>query len=155
MSEIKKFHRSSKDKIIAGVCGGLAEYFGIDPVLVRLLFVALTMLDGVGIILYIILAIIAPADDAPEAEPKENLRDLADSIKNKADEVKNNLKNNKNQTGSTEINRGRLIIGSIICFIGLMILVQNFIPFPMAIFVGKFFWPTIIIIIGLYFISKK
>ncbi len=46
--------------MIAGVCGGLAEYFVIDPTIVRLVFVLLAMFGGPGIILYIILWIITP-----------------------------------------------------------------------------------------------
>lgn len=41
---IKKLYRSEKDRMIAGVCGGLADYFDVDPVVVRLLWVAVTLL---------------------------------------------------------------------------------------------------------------
>lgn len=56
----KHLYRSSKNKIIAGVCGGLGEYFGVDPVIIRLLWVLLTLMGGSGIILYIIFWIIVP-----------------------------------------------------------------------------------------------
>jgi len=46
--------------VIWGVCGGIAEYFKVDPVIVRLAFVVLVLINGVGILLYIILAIIMP-----------------------------------------------------------------------------------------------
>lgn len=54
----------SKDKKLSGVCGGLGEYFDIDPSLVRLAWVVMTILTGIvpGIIGYIIAAIIIPAD---------------------------------------------------------------------------------------------
>ena len=65
----KKLYRSTKDKKLAGVCGGLGEYFNIDPTLVRLGFVALSILAGGGLIAYIIAAIIVPV--APEGyDPK-------------------------------------------------------------------------------------
>jgi phage shock protein C len=52
--------RSRNDSIIFVVCGGLAEYFGVDAVIIRLAFVIFTILEGTGILLYIILAIIVP-----------------------------------------------------------------------------------------------
>ncbi len=56
----KRLYRSRTDRQLAGVCGGLAEYFGVDPTIVRVLFVALALLGGPGLILYIILALIMP-----------------------------------------------------------------------------------------------
>jgi phage shock protein C len=49
-----------KDKKIFGVCGGLGDYFDIDPTLVRVLFVAGVLLFGTGVLLYIIMAIVMP-----------------------------------------------------------------------------------------------
>jgi phage shock protein C len=60
--ESKKLTRSTSDRMVAGVAGGLARYFDIDPVLVRLAFVALTLAGGPGLILYIILWIVMPED---------------------------------------------------------------------------------------------
>ncbi|SEM12776.1 MULTISPECIES: PspC domain-containing protein [unclassified Butyrivibrio] len=62
MSE-KRIHKSN-DKKICGVCGGIAEYFGVDPTIVRLIFVLAVMFTGVGILPYIIAAIIM--DECPE-----------------------------------------------------------------------------------------
>lgn len=55
----RKFYRSRNDKMIAGVCGGLAEYFDIDPVLVRIGFV-LFVIFGAGLLAYLILALLVP-----------------------------------------------------------------------------------------------
>lgn len=62
----KKLYRSVTDKKIAGVCGGVAEYFGIDSTFVRLAFAALVIFAGTGVLAYILCAIIipeAPAND--------------------------------------------------------------------------------------------
>jgi len=57
----KRLYRSTKDKMIAGVCGGIAEYFDIDPVIVRVVFVILLLPGGLpGLLPYIILWIIVP-----------------------------------------------------------------------------------------------
>lgn len=61
MSE-KRLYRSRESRMLCGVCGGIAEYFNIDPTLIRLLFV-LFGLSGGGILAYIIAAIIIP--DSP------------------------------------------------------------------------------------------
>ena len=59
----KKLYKSSKNKMIAGVCGGLGEYFNIDPTLVRLAAVVLAVFGGGGLLAYIVALIIIP--DAP------------------------------------------------------------------------------------------
>ncbi len=56
----KKLYLSSRDKKIAGVCGGIAEYFNVDPTLVRLLWILLTLMGGFGILAYIIAWAIIP-----------------------------------------------------------------------------------------------
>ena len=58
----KKLYRSTNNKMISGVCAGIAEYFNIDPTLVRLLFAALTLFSAAfpGVILYLIMMIIVP-----------------------------------------------------------------------------------------------
>ena len=60
---MKQFALDTHNDIIAGVCGGLAKYFEVDVVLVRVGFVFLTFFTGFTAILYIILAIVAPDDD--------------------------------------------------------------------------------------------
>ena len=54
--------RSGDERIIAGVCGGLAHYLGVDPALVRLAFLLLIPAGGVGAPLYLILTIVMPAE---------------------------------------------------------------------------------------------
>ncbi|MFN8564538.1 MAG: PspC domain-containing protein [Anaerolineae bacterium] len=56
----KKLYRSRADRKISGVCAGLAEYFDVDPTIVRALFVLLALAGGPGVILYIILVMIMP-----------------------------------------------------------------------------------------------
>lgn len=60
----KKLYLSDTDKKLAGVCGGFAEYFNIDSVIVRLGFVALAFVDGIGILIYLIAWLIMPRRDS-------------------------------------------------------------------------------------------
>ena len=73
MSEgVKKLCRSTKDRWLAGICGGIAEYFALDPTIIRVLFVLFSVFAGGGILAYIILWIIIPQE--PEAsEPVEDV----------------------------------------------------------------------------------
>ncbi|EOU2214376.1 PspC domain-containing protein [Listeria monocytogenes] len=66
---MKKLYKSSSQKMIAGVCGGLAEYFGIEVTIIRLLWAGAVLFFGTGILLYIIAAIIIPKA-TPESEWK-------------------------------------------------------------------------------------
>ena len=59
---MKKLYRSNTNKMLAGVCGGIGEYFHADPTLVRLGFVALSFLAGGGLLVYILAAIIIPKE---------------------------------------------------------------------------------------------
>lgn len=60
---MKKLTRSSSNKMICGVCAGIANYFDIDPTLVRLIWVVLVLCAGTGILAYIIGAIVIPYDN--------------------------------------------------------------------------------------------
>jgi phage shock protein C len=57
---VKRLYKSSTDKKIAGVCGGIAEYFDIDPTIVRLLWALISLAYGTGIIAYIVCAFVIP-----------------------------------------------------------------------------------------------
>ncbi|MBQ7248854.1 MAG: PspC domain-containing protein [Deltaproteobacteria bacterium] len=56
----KKLHKSATNRMLAGVCGGVAEYLGVDPTVVRLVWAIFTILGGAGLLAYIIAAIIMP-----------------------------------------------------------------------------------------------
>ena len=73
--------KSSTDRILLGVCSGLAAYFKVDPALVRIAFVFLSFISGgAGVLLYIVLAIIMPKQEADAAHPTEVMRDNVRSI---------------------------------------------------------------------------
>ncbi len=60
----KRLYRSRSQRMLAGVCGGIAEYFNVDPTLIRLAWVIFAFLGGTGVLAYIIAAIIIPLDPA-------------------------------------------------------------------------------------------
>jgi phage shock protein C len=62
MEPVRKLYRSRKDKKLAGVAGGLAEYFNVDATLIRVLFVVLAVLGGAGVLIYLAMWIIVPPE---------------------------------------------------------------------------------------------
>jgi phage shock protein C len=67
MEEPRKLYRSRTQRMVAGVCGGLAEYFNIDVTLVRVLFLILAVVGGSGLVIYLLMWIIVP--DAGKVQP--------------------------------------------------------------------------------------
>ncbi|HAG16653.1 MAG TPA: hypothetical protein DCG69_09045 [Bacteroidales bacterium] len=63
--ETKRLYRKSNERVVAGVCAGLGDYFGIDKVIVRLIWVLLVVLGGIGLLAYLISWIMIPLDNSP------------------------------------------------------------------------------------------
>jgi len=59
----RKLTRSTSDKVLGGVAGGLAEYFDIDPVVVRVGFAVSTAFSGAGLLAYVVMLVVVPRDD--------------------------------------------------------------------------------------------
>jgi len=68
----KKIYRSETDRKVAGVCGGIAEYFDIDSTIVRLVFAFLVLAYGTGLLAYIVAAIIIPTESQVEMVIKKS-----------------------------------------------------------------------------------
>jgi phage shock protein C len=83
----KRLYRSSKDRMLFGVCGGLGQYFNIDPVIVRVIFVITIFFGGLGIIAYIIMAIVVPNENSKAAEPKDTLKENVHEIKDTTESI--------------------------------------------------------------------
>lgn len=69
---MKKLYRSKQQRMICGVCGGMAEYFNIDVTVVRLAFAGLSIICGGGILAYIVAAILIPEEGAGMEYPDTN-----------------------------------------------------------------------------------
>ena len=61
-SSMKKLYKSNQNKVVAGVCGGIAEYFNIDPTIIRLAWVLFCLVGGSGVLGYIICALVIPSE---------------------------------------------------------------------------------------------
>jgi phage shock protein PspC (stress-responsive transcriptional regulator) len=141
----KKLYRSSKDKMLGGVAAGLAEYFSIDPTLVRILFVVTLFLGGTGILAYIVMWIIVPEEPLiiPDTETT-----VGDKSGTEADSAKQESQfDAKAYYASLDRKREkrRTAAGFILLVIGLIFLADNFIP---RINIGEF-WPLILVAAGI------
>jgi phage shock protein PspC (stress-responsive transcriptional regulator) len=67
--KMKRLYRSPDEKKIAGVCGGLGEYFDLDPVFFRLFFVVLVFFGGIGLLAYVVMCIMVPMKGAAREAP--------------------------------------------------------------------------------------
>jgi len=131
--------------------GGLGKYFNIDPILFRFLFVLLFLADGIGLFLYIIMAVIVPAEprksDHKERDIESEIDEFADRIGKKAEDLSDELK------FSERLNSSRNALGVIVILIGLFFLSRE--AFNLDWINTALIWPFAIIAVGLYIIFKK
>lgn len=84
MSEEGKLHRSESSRMVGGVCGGLGEFLGVDPTIVRVVFVLLALVNGIGVLLYVIMLFIVPRASRTELPPREVAKDGFDEVRDQA-----------------------------------------------------------------------
>jgi phage shock protein PspC (stress-responsive transcriptional regulator) len=77
----KKLYRSETDRMIGGVCGGIAEYFDFDSTIVRLIFVLLFFWGGSGFLAYLICWIIIPTESSIQKDSNEVIKENQEEIK--------------------------------------------------------------------------
>lgn len=93
--EPKKLYRSSTDVMVAGICGGIAEYFGIDSSLIRIGFVILMLNFGSGFLAYLILWFIIPKNGNKKVEVEKVTEEIKDKAKTIVKKVKKEVKGKK------------------------------------------------------------
>jgi len=155
----KRLYRSRSDRMVSGVCGGLARYFDMDPVIIRIIFVLLIFANGAGILAYIVLAIVVPQEGSKTAEPKETVRENVEEMKETASELGNEIRSTFSGEDKTEAgnHRRRQMIGIAVIALGIVILLGTLNLFWW--FRWYYLWPVVLIAIGLLIVlgnrSKK
>lgn len=124
----KRVYRSNKDAMLFGVCGGLAEYFEIDPTIVRVIFV-LMALGGFGIVAYIICALVIP--ERKNTSPDDGYRYQEEGTGKKTD--------------------SSILIGILLIGCGIVAYAHKFVPG----FSYDLLWPATMIAVGAFVIVKK
>jgi phage shock protein PspC (stress-responsive transcriptional regulator) len=141
----KKLYRSVTDKMLGGVCGGLAEYFDIDPVIVRLIFVLAVIFGGSGILAYIILWIIIPQKPfiiTPFNQTQTNPNTSGENLgeEKKSENINFNIESAVNNSSNKSLYAGAFLI-----LLGGIFLLDNFVPH----FHFGDFWPLVLIGLGI------
>ena len=136
----KRLYRSYTDKMLGGVCGGLGEYFDIDPVIIRVLFIVAVLFGGGGILAYIILWIVIP--QKPFTIPKFN-RESSNKTNPNTEQNTNDNSFRNFVIEKRRMNKNSLA-GMILIFFGILFLLDNFLPR----FSFHDLWPLILIGIG-------
>ena len=132
----KKLYRSRKDKMLGGVAGGLAEYFDIDPTIVRIIFVVTLFIGGGGFLAYIIMWIVVPEEPFVIVTPDASAGQTATGEAAGPDPQIVYQNQHRQKRGN--------MFGFILIIIGGLFLLDNFFPrFDICDF-----WPLIIIAIG-------
>ncbi len=130
----KRLYRSRRDKIIGGVAGGIGQYFDIDPLIVRILFVVGALVGGWGVVAYIVCWIVIPqepasaAESAPAPQPTE-----APAVQ------------------PPPRTRRRVVFGTALIGIGALFLLDNLLPG----FCVRDFWPALLILLGAAILLRR
>lgn len=118
---MKRLYRSRKDLLLGGVCGGIAEYLGVDPTLVRVVFVVLAVASGIGVLIYFLLWLLIPQEGEAPPEPKDAVRAGAEEIADRAKEFGKEVQAavGRRDTGLA------IAVAAILIFLGVSLLLRN------------------------------
>ena len=141
----KTLYRSESDRMIAGVCGGIAAYFDVDSSIVRLLFVCIILLGGSGLLAYFILWLVLPSESDKNKEMEQVMKKNSAELKTAAESLAKEAKEVTQKSGKSVW--GLFLIG-----FGLVLLLQNF-GFAHYLMLDKT-WPVILIVFGFLVLGR-
>jgi len=135
--EIKRLYRSRKNRVIGGVCGGLANYFEVDVVVIRILFILFALIKGIGLLIYLVALVVVPvnANGTSSSAPEKKSTDRSQAV--------------------------IMIIGIMLVLFGVYYLLENLSIFPhywfdsfLFHFRWELFWPVLLILIGILYLVR-
>lgn len=135
-----RLYRSETDKKIAGVCGGIAEYFEIDSTIIRLIWVISVAVYGTVLLVYIIAAIIMPTRG--EIDTKLNTHQDSDEV---------NERKNGASDGNFDKEKTRNLFGYVLIIVGAILISKRFLVLKWLSF--KFLFPIVLVILGILILS--
>ncbi|MCD5417391.1 PspC domain-containing protein [Candidatus Bipolaricaulota bacterium] len=149
----QRLYRSRSGAILGGVCGGLGDYFNIDSNIIRLVFVILTFINGVGLLLYLAVWLIVPREETTEKTTlKETVYIAAEEIVEKAQSVGKEISTAVRRSSSSNAS---VFLGIILLLLGSVFLMHNL---GLGWFFGLGFnllWPALLIIGGVVLLLRR
>jgi phage shock protein PspC (stress-responsive transcriptional regulator) len=143
-----RLYRSRKDRLVGGVCGGLGAYFGIDPVIVRLVFVVLSIWGGLGFLGYLILWIVIPPEERSGALSQDVIGSNVAEIEQRAQEFAHEASDTF--SGRTSVPAERTMFAAVaLIVVGALLLVGNVFMIP----IGRL-WPALLVLLGVFLIYQ-
>jgi phage shock protein C len=139
-THVKRLYRSTKNRMMFGVAGGLGEYFNIDPIIPRIVFLALLMGGGSGLLIYLVLAVLVPKEGSAVT------KNAAPDVQGQAKELVSEFKEQGGLAG------GKTVFGLAIILIGIVLLVGSFFPRHFSI---DIFWAVITIAVGVFIFTES
>jgi phage shock protein PspC (stress-responsive transcriptional regulator) len=134
--------------MIAGVCGGLGQYFSVDSTIVRLVFLLLLIFGGAGFLLYLILWIVVPDEQRLGASPQDviqaNTQEMGQAASDFGKSMGQAVGSSGGDVAQSAARNGPLIFAVILIFLGIWFLLQNLFHIDL----GQL-WPIVLIVIGL------
>lgn len=141
---VRKLYRSRRDRIIGGVGGGLADYFAVDPLLVRAAFIIASFIGGSGIIAYILFMLLVPQESAI----RDGAQDASSGRSYAGLDQAEDIQHSRNWAGQR---RNAFALGLIA--LGLILFANEI--FPIRLIRWDLFWPLLLVFIGFSVIVKN
>jgi len=154
---MERLYRSSTQRILGGVCGGLGEYFNIDPTIVRVVFAVVTIATAlvIGVVLYLLLWLIVPAEASLGKSTRESLRENVDDMASSARQIGNEMQATFRGVSSEEPRRlePAALAGLLLIILGALFLLGNL--DLLGWIHWSRLWPLIIIVIGILLLVRR
>ncbi len=153
-----RLERRQEDRILFGVCGGLGAYFDLDPIYFRLAFVLAVLAGGAGVLAYLILAIIMPAEHTPTGSPRAVIRQNLTDLRSEANDLGRDLGVTGRQAGegippTTTNHRPRDVGATVLIVMGMFFLAANF--GWLNWFDFGLLWPFLLIALGVALLLRR
>ena len=155
---VQRLTRNRREAVCGGVAAGFADYFNVDPVLVRLGFVLLAFVNGIGLLFYVICWVIMPVNEEEVSEQMSAGEQVTDEVRAAAQQVRAAGERVVNEVREAqETGRGHMVAGIILIVLGSIFLLDRLswmFRWPYWLSWG-YLWPLILVAIGVALLMRS
>jgi phage shock protein PspC (stress-responsive transcriptional regulator) len=120
-TERKRLYRSRSDRMVGGVCGGIAAYLNVDATIVRLVMAVLALVQGVGVVLYLLGWILIPAEGRPAGSPGDAAREGAEEMAVQARSFGDSV----SKAVGSDSGNAAVVVGIVLVLVGVVFLLRS------------------------------